>query len=803
MMRRLLVVMVAAMAVQVVSAETLTLAPPQSRVEYGKTGEYHFKAPDTYRSARLLVSIRMDSPETSGSTHALRMRVNGEPITGALDRTNMRLLNKPMTARMASGLELPWVRDTSWRVVYAPDFRMAGAEEAGGNRIVEVSPYRLELNVTDLVKRGTENVLLLEHLGEGMRLRTYFPETKPSLDFVLEQLAVEFSDEPAAGVRKLKTETFSADRLMVQPPATAEARKVVTVQPGGGMKITLPGMGLQVTSRFSYQGGGFNVLDAREAAGQPEWKVKVRPQRDGATVEGQAKEYTLQRRVRMVGDHVEVEDRLTNLTGEAIGLAFDNHVGATEGDISEAWLGGNPDPANKLVERLENSTVFVSGDQSGCGLLVVDDVYRIQGALYYEKGAGARSNSFALAPKASYTLRWSLYPVLRPDYYDFINLARRDLGVNFTIPGGFQFGLGAASDEAYKEIAEQRGLRFMSSGVWMDPKGDVKCYHGEHMLQATAMQQKLREQCAAIRRAIPQVKSLVYIHGYINTDPDGPRKHPDAQITTEDGKQYENEGYTKSCGIPFLYNYPALNPENSYVAAMKRVIDMVLDKDKIGADGVYWDELDWISTPYTYDRWDGYSVELDDQYRIKRQRSFVHLLSLSAKVELIKYIFDKGGLLIGNSVATSDTMTKLHFPRFVETAAGWYPARSHLYTPISLGDHLTVKDFPSLVNDIRQKLIWGSLYYYYATPRQPYPTITQHMFPFTPVELHGGWLVGKERIVTAVPGTFTFGDTKPVKVYWYDAAGKETEKRGEERVEKGKRLVRLGLAEGEMAVIER
>jgi hypothetical protein len=323
------------------------------------------------------------------------------------------------------------------------------------------------------------------------------------------------------------------------------------------------------------------------------------------------------------------------------------------------------------------------------------------------------------------------------------------------------------------------------------------------MLQATAVQQRLRQRCDIIRRVLPQVKSLIYIHSFINTDPDGPRKHPQARITNEDGTPYENKTYTGQYGRPFFYYYPALDPENSYVAAMKRVIDMCLDRDKIGADGIYWDELDWISTKCTFDRWDGHSAVLDEKHRIQRKMAYVHLLSLSAKVQLIRYIFAKGGVLIGNSVATSETLTRLHFPRFVETASTWYPARSHLYSPIALGDHLTVKTFSSLLDDIRAKLMWGTLYYYYSTPKQPYATITRHMFPFTPVELHHGWLLGRERIITAVPGTFTLGDLCPVKVYWYDGAGKLTTRQGELRIDHRRRLVRLPLGDKEMAVIER
>ena len=191
---------------------------------------------------------------------------------------------------------------------------------------------------------------------------------------------------------------------------------------------------------------------------------------------------------------------------------------------------------------------------------------------------------------------------------------------------------------------------------------------------------------------------------------------------------------------------------------MKRVIDMCLDRDKIVADGIYWDELDWISTKHTFDRWDGHSAELDEQHRIRRKMGCVHLLSLSAKVQLIQYIFDKGGILIGNSVATSDNAQPLPFPAVRRNVR-----RLGIRSGAVLFAHLAGRppDGQGLflaVDYIPAQVMWGSLYYYYATPKQPYGTITQRMFPFTPVELHHGWLLGRERSITAVPGTFTFGD---------------------------------------------
>ena len=44
------------------------------------------------------------------------------------------------------------------------------------------------------------------------------------------------------------------------------------------------------------------------------------------------------------------------------------------------------------------------------------------------------------------------------------------------------------------------------------------------------------------------------------------------------------------------------------------------------------------------------SVRAYEQHRIKRKMAYVHLLAMSAKVELIRYLQAKGGLLIGNVI---------------------------------------------------------------------------------------------------------------------------------------------------------
>jgi hypothetical protein len=72
-------------------------------------------------------------------------------------------------------------------------------------------------------------------------------------------------------------------------------------------------------------------------------------------------------------------------------------------------------------------------------------------------------------------------------------------------------------------------------------------------------------------------------------------------------------------------------------------------------------------------------------------------------------------------------------------------------------------------------LDWGGLYYWYSARIVPTrPTLTTWMFPFTPIELHAGWVVGKERILTRVSGRFGWGDASAFEAHVFDRLGRET-----------------------------
>ena len=87
---------------------------------------------------------------------------------------------------------------------------------------------------------------------------------------------------------------------------------------------------------------------------------------------------------------------------------------------------------------------------------------------------------------------------------------------------------------------------------------------------------------------------------------------------------------------------------------------------------------------------------------------------------------------------------------------------------------LTYANTPKdMAADQRIALMRGALYYHYCGGTGC-PSLTSKMFPFTPVELHGGWLVGKERILTAVSGEFGWRGERPdVDVFVFDELGRE------------------------------
>ncbi len=225
-----------------------------------------------------------------------------------------------------------------------------------------------------------------------------------------------------------------------------------------------------------------------------------------------------------------------------------------------------------------------------------------------------------------------------------------------------------------------------------------------------------------------------------------------------------------------------------------------------GLDGYYFDS--WTGAQhwhygYSYDQWDGVTVDIDAATgKITKQYTDLALAGATSRAAMIKYGLDRGKYIVVNGHPITRESQSLRHMAFNESE--WVfeplewpdgdpppleqrPCESHLHTPISLGFRPNRGGKPAgenyakiVVKGAIAYLRHGMLYFHYGT-QLPAPGQSgsgeygpfNHMFPITPVELGPGFVIGKERIVTCVSRTFDWqGSTEP-RVLLFDITGRE------------------------------
>ena len=103
-------------------------------------------------------------------------------------------------------------------------------------------------------------------------------------------------------------------------------------------------------------------------------------------------------------------------------------------------------------------------------------------------------------------------------------------------------------------------------------------------------------------------------------------------------------------------------------------------------------------------------------------------------------------------------------------------------------------------------LDYGLVYHWYndllVVPT--YHTLTRYMYPITPMELHEGYIIGRERIITKKSGLFGWGDSAEHEVHVFDSSGREVPDFKAPLVRRnGKTYSELRLPEGWSAAVVR
>lgn len=710
--------------------------------------------PPAGREAVLSLKARMDTPRAAGYTPALRLTLNGRLIEGP------RLLNKPARGHAADGRITSLVAGERYALFYAPDFTAADRSPYG---IADIKTAEFEFRVTDLLCTG-ENELVIANAAA--------PAVSAPMIVADGRLAV--GDVSVAATPRKRASAPTGPLAVFSPAQEHLTAYRLTELPDAALELELGGGKFTVQSEFSTP--------------------------DGKWARASNAHFRHTRRVERRAEAVVLFDTFENLTGESLPL-MQRHRAQLAGGIRRVWLGGiSPAEPAGTASDPANPSVYGVSAHGGLGLLPLNDEFQVHVRQQAADGVLALADlQFVLRPGARYTAEWALVPTTRGDYFDFVNAARRLLDANFTIKECFAFLRAGSLTEKWSDEQFANFIRFKNANL-VCASIDQPLYRGAYP-HGTSFQRVAHDSfqrwAGRVRRLAPGVKTCVYFHCFLDTVEDSPTVFADSRHLRADGTQadYGQEVYKNF--------FPT--DSNSFGRAIGRNVDMILDE--IRADGVYWDEMEYSAYAYHYgEPWDGCSADIDPRtHKIARLKSSVTLLSQPWRDALARRILARGPL-IANGQPHTRTMARLKIPRFVETGSPSHCAHAQLHSPIALGDHLTERRLAHAYRDMLGALDFGLLYHWYSDVQviPEHPTLTRFMYPATPVELHEGYIIARERILTKRSGLFGWGDDSAHEVHVFNEEGREVPHfKSPTIVRDGKTLTELRLAEDWSAVVVR
>lgn len=578
-----------------------------------------------------------------------------------------------------------------------------------------------------------------------------------------------------------------------------------------------------VNSYVAYPGeaAGWNGLSAA-ARSESGWQPRVRRLSDtSAEVTARGSLYSLRRRVEVKGPAVEITDTLRSLSAAPVGI-MTRHDVICRDRLRETFSAGGA----------ETPFMYVHGPQSALGVLMEDDLSRLR----FEPRTAVRVNAcsyrlgnLALDTGKALTFKWTLLPLsARATYFDLVNVIRKRWNSNYTVQGPLSWidmQDPLLSDPAkLKAYLRRKRLGVMLLSPWLDydPGAHDRVWSREEY-KAAAL-----KAVAALKAAQPDLKCLGCIEcDWVALDPkaiSGGEKLP-VYGQGSGGLTREQTGILLNSGSPWadsikidvngttslelysrggksqtsLWVYPA--PGNYQAKFLMEQVQYLIDDVKL--DGFYIDEFSqaWSGGFRVYSGWDGVSADLNAKTgQIVRKYTDAAYVGTPVRVALVKYALDRGKTVVCNTYASAMAETGLPANRFSETwnqfdpfatPTGQKPGglnglfRSNLASPIGLGilGHPEKHDTAQrLMKALVTYLRHGMVYYHYFLEDIPetgdgsgeYGPVN-HMMPITPVALGEGFIVGRERTVTCVSGTYEWTGAQAPSVLVFDMNGRQVE----------------------------
>ena len=658
------------------------------------------------------------------------------------------------------------------------------------------------IDIDDMLKEG-ENTVTFKSLTNPATFneRKGFKNGNPFL-YVCDTAAGYVPMECAAlsPARHVPTRKMAASEHQFSTPAYT-----LSIAPAGGVQISAGDRKFFLESSYSYPKAGFNTFNCDGAApvkSEKEFKKTVSGKNGVFTVEAAGKYYRITRTIRCAGNAVHVTDRIRNTTRNDLGMKVSvNLISDSRADIVrkhgcqayEAGLSSHNYPN-------ANSSIFWGFKKNplGIGLVLADDIFRLQAhyrASVIDGEAGTSHLGFT--PGAERVLQYSVYILPSNDYFDMVNAVRSDWKVNSkTLPGMISWNGAHVTkrDEAFIKRYDALGSKLIIDGQKWFNAAD---YHATTFdpVKEIRIHKEWKDRAVMLRPDAKVLLQFQMVFSWRNKD-NCPDLMADSLIINADGSIPEYGRARKGAsprstyqsgeiGLFHAYHYPAIG--NNYYRYIMDTAKAAMDAN---FGGVYFDTPNYTAVNYgrfTYDRWDGITVDLNPDFTIARKYTDLCLYSAEARFNIFDYITKRGGIVVLNAPPLTAKIQQMSAPiiHFSEGDREDRLAQMHFTTPVMLGQHgsngkaaygrrstwVSEEDF---MDDMVWKVKNGILYAAYWPPkgvseRHEWPT--RDMFPITVTDIHGGWIRGKERIITVNNGKFGWDekvDSAKIRIYGKD-----------------------------------
>ncbi len=743
--------------------------------------------------AILKFKTRADYANLAGTAYFLGLKVNNYSLNGK----NVLRPKSPLVFN--DGRDFSVFADVKFATFYSPNYDPIPVSEGyyTGSE-PEAYPFGYEFDITTLLVEG-ENQIDFLHLGQTSNYKVCVKDP-----------VIEFREATSSTTTVIVRDTTPLKSYF--PQGSLVNPYSLTVQPGGGMQIETGGESYTVESSFRSQ-----AISKTLSANALNWtNVNIANQANGSIlVTATSPGFNLERTIEKMGEYIQVKDKMTNNITQDLGMIIDH---STVTPVVEFRVGGVKRRAlYGVVEEPYNPTTVLIRNQSLIAFLAEDDVFRLQSKNYYNEGntgsnrGGVKTDQFILKAGSSVTLKWSLFPLPKTDYFSFVNVARRKLDVNFKLEGGLVYHGATPKNLAMDKRDLARLVVNKSSNYVVTSYSNLETekkdregndpYSGTgagimgslfaevNMKNYIAMDKLLQQAASVVNKPF---KHLVYYNCFIDNDwyTDNPATTTVEYPNSAPQKHYDSRVlYPEGGGLAHWWTYSNKDlvyfptTTNSFGAIMKDCINIRLTQggEKV-SDGIYWDEFEWSGTKYHYPPidangvptrdWDGVTGNIDGDGTITRRKSLVSLLSLPWKEARIQELQAAGKVIYANGPIATESLLKYKIPMQTEGSSISNARHMDLYSPILLGNGLTevteVDAYKNMVKWIQNGVLYGWFSPDIKTTRK---TLSEYMYPFTPIELAAGYLIGQERILVAQRGIYGWNDASQHEVYVFDDQG--------------------------------